>query len=262
MRYRRFEASREHNAKELRWLAHGAELLVRSEGTQLHHARDAGQVLRAKVLQQWTGVHDLWCHGTRYEAVAGRPVSRPLPASTELPRAARHALGRRRSRAAALPRGHFDRASRTGPSNRWSCELISELVTRLCAEAEAAPKHSPRSAALLAGAAAMGQAAGGAAAPGAFAFMAQGPNFSGGTVRTDACAPSSVLFPVHAKQRCVGASGNSVSRVVGSRGVMGQSSSTAGRGAEGRRSRPARGSAGSAQAAAPPPRQASGGYPG
>ena len=110
------------------------------------------------------------------QAARSRPPRRwaglSAPGRAALPGAARRALRRRRSRAAALPRGHFDDAGRTGPSNRWSCELISELVTRLCAEAEAAPKHSPRSAALLAGAAAMGQAAGGAAAPGAFAFMA------------------------------------------------------------------------------------------
>ena len=38
------------------------------------------------------------------EAVAGRPVGRPLPGSAELPRAARRALRRRRRRAGALPR--------------------------------------------------------------------------------------------------------------------------------------------------------------
>ena len=50
------------------------------------------------------------------EAVAGRPVGRPLPGSAELPRAARRTLRRRRGRAGALPRGHcqagtFDRAA-------------------------------------------------------------------------------------------------------------------------------------------------------
>eukprot|EP00964_Phaeocystis_antarctica_P087907 scaffold55895_cov39-Phaeocystis_antarctica.AAC.1 len=45
------------------------------------------------------------------EAVAGRPVGRPLPASLEPPRAARRALRRRRSRAGALPRGHFELAA-------------------------------------------------------------------------------------------------------------------------------------------------------
>ena len=38
------------------------------------------------------------------EAVAGRPVGRPLPGSAELPGAARRALRSRRSRAGALPR--------------------------------------------------------------------------------------------------------------------------------------------------------------
>ena len=42
--------------------------------------------------------------------MAGRPVGRPLPGSAELPRAARRALGRHRSRAGALPSGHFDHA--------------------------------------------------------------------------------------------------------------------------------------------------------
>eukprot|EP00964_Phaeocystis_antarctica_P067504 scaffold40866_cov44-Phaeocystis_antarctica.AAC.2 len=41
------------------------------------------------------------------EAVVGRPVAGPRPGSAELPRAARRALSRRRSRAGALPRGHF-----------------------------------------------------------------------------------------------------------------------------------------------------------
>eukprot|EP00964_Phaeocystis_antarctica_P127648 scaffold91339_cov48-Phaeocystis_antarctica.AAC.1 len=44
------------------------------------------------------------------EAVAGIPVARPHPPSAELPIAARRALRRRRRRAGALPRGHFDRA--------------------------------------------------------------------------------------------------------------------------------------------------------
>ena len=42
--------------------------------------------------------------------MAGRPVGRPLPGSTELPRAARRALRRHRSRAGAPPRGRFDPA--------------------------------------------------------------------------------------------------------------------------------------------------------
>jgi len=42
--------------------------------------------------------------------VAGRPVGRPFPGSAELPKAARRALGRHRSRAGALPSGHFDHA--------------------------------------------------------------------------------------------------------------------------------------------------------
>ena len=42
--------------------------------------------------------------------MAGRSVCRPLPGSAELPRAARRALGRHRSRAGALPSGHFDHA--------------------------------------------------------------------------------------------------------------------------------------------------------
>ena len=46
------------------------------------------------------------------EAVAGRPVGRPSrPGSAELPRAARCALRMCRSRARALPRGHFERAA-------------------------------------------------------------------------------------------------------------------------------------------------------
>eukprot|EP00964_Phaeocystis_antarctica_P129917 scaffold93751_cov63-Phaeocystis_antarctica.AAC.3 len=45
------------------------------------------------------------------EAVAGRPEGRPLPGSAELPRAARCALWRHRSRAGALPRLHFDYAA-------------------------------------------------------------------------------------------------------------------------------------------------------
>eukprot|EP00964_Phaeocystis_antarctica_P098422 scaffold64450_cov66-Phaeocystis_antarctica.AAC.1 len=49
------------------------------------------------------------------EAVAGRPVGRPLSGSAELPRAARCALRRCRSRAGVLPRGHFSHAAR-----RWS----------------------------------------------------------------------------------------------------------------------------------------------
>eukprot|EP00964_Phaeocystis_antarctica_P052045 scaffold30429_cov45-Phaeocystis_antarctica.AAC.1 len=44
------------------------------------------------------------------EAVAGRPEGRPLPGSAELPKAARCALRRRRSRAGALPRLPFDPA--------------------------------------------------------------------------------------------------------------------------------------------------------
>ena len=40
-----------------------------------------------------------------------RPVGRPLPASAELPIAARRAVRRRRSRTGALPRGHFGRVA-------------------------------------------------------------------------------------------------------------------------------------------------------
>ena len=45
------------------------------------------------------------------EAVAGRPEGRPLPGSAELPRAARRALRRHRSRAGALSKGHFAHAA-------------------------------------------------------------------------------------------------------------------------------------------------------
>ena len=48
------------------------------------------------------------------EAVAERPEGRLLPGSPELPRAARRALRRHRSRAGALPRGHFDYAAVQG----------------------------------------------------------------------------------------------------------------------------------------------------
>eukprot|EP00964_Phaeocystis_antarctica_P103531 scaffold68793_cov52-Phaeocystis_antarctica.AAC.3 len=44
------------------------------------------------------------------EAVGGRRVSRPLPGSAELPKAATHALRRHRSRAGVLPRGQSDPA--------------------------------------------------------------------------------------------------------------------------------------------------------
>eukprot|EP00964_Phaeocystis_antarctica_P149783 scaffold117006_cov71-Phaeocystis_antarctica.AAC.2 len=43
-------------------------------------------------------------------AAAGRPVGRPPLGRAELPRATRRALRRRKSRAGALPRGHFDHA--------------------------------------------------------------------------------------------------------------------------------------------------------
>ena len=46
-------------------------------------------------------------------------MGRPRPGSAELPRAARRALGRRRSRAGALPRGHVDHAAM--PPLRKSC---------------------------------------------------------------------------------------------------------------------------------------------
>eukprot|EP00964_Phaeocystis_antarctica_P124801 scaffold88437_cov84-Phaeocystis_antarctica.AAC.5 len=50
----------------------------------------------------------LWRRRARApEALAGRPVARPLPGSAELPRAARRALRRHRSRAGALPRLQF-----------------------------------------------------------------------------------------------------------------------------------------------------------
>eukprot|EP00964_Phaeocystis_antarctica_P022553 scaffold12532_cov48-Phaeocystis_antarctica.AAC.1 len=53
------------------------------------------------------------------EAVAGRPVGRPLPGSAELPRAARCALRRRRGRAGAMSRGHFDHAPPPACGRRW-----------------------------------------------------------------------------------------------------------------------------------------------
>eukprot|EP00964_Phaeocystis_antarctica_P108048 scaffold72694_cov75-Phaeocystis_antarctica.AAC.5 len=42
--------------------------------------------------------------------MAGRLVARPPPGSAELPKAVRRALRRRRGRAGALPRLHFDHA--------------------------------------------------------------------------------------------------------------------------------------------------------
>ena len=50
------------------------------------------------------------CGASSTQAVAGRPVGWPLPGSAELLRAATRALTKHRSRASALPRGHFDHA--------------------------------------------------------------------------------------------------------------------------------------------------------
>eukprot|EP00964_Phaeocystis_antarctica_P086181 scaffold54551_cov39-Phaeocystis_antarctica.AAC.4 len=54
------------------------------------------------------------------EALAGHPEGRPLPGSAGPPRAARCALRRRRCRAGALPRLHFDHA---GVQSSWRARL-------------------------------------------------------------------------------------------------------------------------------------------
>ena len=46
--------------------------------------------------------------------MAGHPLAGSRPGSAELPRAARRALRRHRSRAGARPRGHFDHAGALG----------------------------------------------------------------------------------------------------------------------------------------------------
>ena len=58
--------------------------------------------------------------------MAGRPVTRPLLGSAELPRAARRALRRHRSRIGALPRGHLDHAA--ARSAGWLAVLRGHLV--------------------------------------------------------------------------------------------------------------------------------------
>eukprot|EP00964_Phaeocystis_antarctica_P100626 scaffold66222_cov36-Phaeocystis_antarctica.AAC.1 len=61
---------------------------------------------------QTRGTERLWRRLARApEAVAGRPVGRPLAGSAELSRAARGAQRRHRSRAGALPREQFDHAA-------------------------------------------------------------------------------------------------------------------------------------------------------
>ena len=75
----------------------------------LSHASEDGRHAHLNGQTRWN--RRLWRRLARAaEAVAGRPVGRPLPGSAEPPRAARRALRTRRSRAGALPRGGLDPA--------------------------------------------------------------------------------------------------------------------------------------------------------
>eukprot|EP00964_Phaeocystis_antarctica_P030150 scaffold16998_cov59-Phaeocystis_antarctica.AAC.3 len=92
------------------------------------------------------------------EAVAERPEGRLLPGSPELPRAARRALRRHRSRAGALPRGHFDYAAVQGglredqavarrllgfePSVAYEDGLVDEVIELVVGEVGQRGRHA------------------------------------------------------------------------------------------------------------------------
>ena len=63
--------------------------------------------------------------------MAGRPVGWSLPGRAELPAAIRRALRRQRSRAGALPRGHFDQAD--APVRLLGCASCLRTSARLAA---------------------------------------------------------------------------------------------------------------------------------
>ena len=96
----RVAARVEARAAEARAAAATAQRLVGTAGE------------RAAPDGQRQGNRQLWRQLARApEAVAGCPVGRPRPGSTEPPGAARRALRRQMGRAGALPREHFDHAA-------------------------------------------------------------------------------------------------------------------------------------------------------